>query len=184
MALQDTLKGLKQEAEKAKELKQEIPKEIDKWKSAVDQLLSDISQWLSSYEEQHLLTIEKGILQISENFPEGIPNEQYNISKINLKTQVLTIAIEPMARFIFGARGRVDMFVRGKEERRVTLLRTTSPEENKEKWVIFFPIKKETFLGRLSPPTLPNNRVYEPLDKERFEKAVDYLLSNKNMVGR
>jgi len=165
MALEDTLKKLKDAEEQDKQWEKNLPAQIVAWEQAISKLLDKIEGWLDGYQQAGLLTFDRGKVSISEKVM-GVTVKDHLLERLILNTST-PITIVPVGMFIFGARGRVDMFVRGRpmEPQRVILLRKTKPEETEESWVISIPDKT-------------GQRQYIALKKDSFEKALDFLLSN------
>ncbi|HEY4330028.1 MAG TPA: hypothetical protein VGN88_09850 [Phycisphaerae bacterium] len=71
-----------------------------KWKAALTQLIDDIAQW----SEAHNWTAERHVVELNED---GLG--AYKAPMIRIRKGRRTLTIQPLARFISGGDGRVDI---------------------------------------------------------------------------
>ena len=89
---------------------------------------------------------------------------QYSIDVLDLSIRGRTITFSPVARYVFGSAGRVDLFARGGLATRYLLLRTVDDATGKDRWGI---VSEE---GLRFPGALPE------LSRPTLEDAIQKLL--------
>lgn len=98
---------------------------ITEWQSLVDELLHDVESWVLTEhgEEWHINLSAKTIEEESLG--------RYEISMMEINTTDGRLFVEPVARDVIGARGRIDLYA-WPSLFRVMLLRRSQSEE----WVV------------------------------------------------
>lgn len=74
------------------------------WLKIINRLFSKVQQWTSEAEQQGLITVTKGDVEIKED-----SLGTYRAPVLTLSTGVKTLKIRPVGRTIIGANGRVDI---------------------------------------------------------------------------
>jgi len=135
--------------------------------------MTQIHEYLSEYEQDGSLSINLHRIRVNE---EDIAT--YEIATMDSKVGPILILIRPIARFVSGAEGRVDIHRRGRpfEDYRVMLLHMRlEGQAYPPTWCIQFPLE---IASRLEPlhPAIPGTRRVTPLNKGTFEQAIEFLL--------
>ncbi len=173
MPLRDALRDLAEQQRREAQAGSNRPAQIAEWKETVDTLMSRIREYLSEYEQDGSLSINTHRVRVVE---EDIAT--YEIAAMDIKAGPVLILIRPIARFVSGAEGRVDIHRRGRpfEEYRVMLLhmRLDGPADQ-PLWCVQFPLEISSRLDPLRP-AIPGTRRVTPLDKGALELAIEFLL--------
>jgi hypothetical protein len=160
MSLRETL--LKME-EGGKPSKQEIDTQLKEWREvAIPGLYQNIKDMLSDL-------IADGLISVSPPRIERRTEEltgPYDIEVMDLAMRGRTITVNPVGLFTAGAIGRVELFARGRLDRRYLLLRLKDNSSGKDRWVIF--LEKDG-------PSFPLTNLPE-LSRENLEDVIEKLL--------
>jgi hypothetical protein len=173
MSLRDTLRELREQQQREARGGMDRPAQIAEWKETVDQLMTEIRGYLSEYEQDGSLSINLHRIRLNE---EDLGS--YEIAAMDIKAGPILILVRPIARFVSGAEGRVDMHRQGRpgEEHRVMFfhMRLSGPAYPPI-WCIQFPAE---IARRLDPvrPEITGTRRVAPLDKVGLELAIEFLL--------
>jgi hypothetical protein len=171
MPLRETLRDLRKQQQRAAQDAPNRRAQIAEWKGTVDALMVQIREYLSEYEQDGSLLIDLHRIRVIE---EDIAT--YETTAIDIRAGSITILIRPIARFVSGAEGRVDIHRRGRpfEENRVMLLRMRpSGASSMPTWFIDLPPDSRR---AVLYPNRDLTRQLVPLSKEELERAVDILL--------
>lgn len=142
---------------------------LNGWGQSVNWLSKAISDWVKPYEAEGLITSEIAKFRIKED-----PFGEYIFNIIQLRAGNHTILFQPIARFVSGSTGRVDMYVegRGGPDERYRLLRKSRDGEE-ERWGIIKPQQHMSTLDRALGIGVDS---YTVLGQETFEDALNVLL--------
>jgi len=179
MALKDTLAKLRQQSEQADQWEGDKPKLIEAWRQDVVKLFEEIRGYLYEYQVDNSMSFTNGEINISEE-----TLGQYRISTMLISTSSAVIVVDPIARAVFGATGRVDMYRKGRvgEADRIMLLRMQMSQiDQSSQWVIARPPEtgtpRTTQLGSYNGPWGASR--FAVLTKETLEISIEFLLSNR-----
>lgn len=171
MPLRDTLNRLR---EKEQQEQLDRPALIAEWQGAVEDLLAQIRNDLSEYEQDSSISIRLRRIRLNE---ESLGS--YEISAMDIQAGRVLVLIQPVGRIVIGAEGRVDIHRQGRpsEEHRVMLLRIRpSGATSTPHWFINLP---QSTVSKRSQfyTTMSQTRKIEPFSKHELERAIDMLLS-------
>ena len=144
-ALREFLKQKQLEEQDLKKSKKDI---VNDWQERVSQLLSLFEKWLEPMVKENLVAIERNTIEMTED-----PLGTYEIKVMDVTAGSARVNIVPIARYVVGASGRVDL-VRGHNK---TMLILT--EDNK--WVFAY---------------RDDGLQTEPLTEDSFSEAMMELL--------
>lgn len=129
--------------------------ERDWWLDQLRELHAKIRSWLSALVAQGLVTIQDAPMRLSE---EHIGVYAANALVLTFTNQA--IVLEPKGTIIVGARGRIDVFLRGSRGSQVVMLLLSGPKECPQ-WTIW-------------PERDP--RSHQKLDESTFKELLNSLL--------
>jgi hypothetical protein len=121
----------------------------DKWMGTIHSLFETIREWIKKAEDEGLVSVYRHNVQLSEK-----NIGRYTVDKLELLVLDRQIIIEPIARFIDGCDGRVDIF-HGHEAFKLLYI------ENKDEW--FIEDKK-------------NPGIQRPLDRDSFVEILQSIV--------
>lgn len=160
MSLRETLQKM-EETDKAS--KQVIGAKLKEWREvAVPGLYRSVKEMLSDL-------IADGLVAAPPPRTERRTEEltgPYEIEVMDLAIRGRTITFNPVALFVMGAMGRVELFARGRLDRRYILLRLKDDSSGKDRWFI---VSEKNGL-RLPLMSLPE------LSRETLEDVIEKLL--------
>jgi hypothetical protein len=161
MALRETVRAIKLHGEADAAFEARRPHIIAEWQDQIARLYRTIRGWLSDLEQD-------GSIQFTEE-PVEIREEAlgaYTVHAMNIEAGPVSVRLQPAARIIVGAVGRIDMFRAGRSasDERVLLLRVRSDQG--EDWAMRLPLASGA-----------GPRDLRPLDQTTFEAALDGLLT-------
>lgn len=161
MALRDTLKAASAGEADDERFEAEKPELIERWQASIISLHGQISNWLAEFVLDGALDIEVEEIELREDLLDS-----YLVQVMTLRAGKRVVRIQPIARIIIGAVGRVDMYRQGfaNSNDRYRLIRTVDNTEGS--WHIRMPFEA----GREPAELLPATR-------ETFEAALDKLMS-------
>jgi hypothetical protein len=157
MSLRETL--LKME-ETEKPSKQEIDAQLKEWREvAIRGLYQSIKEMLSDL-------IADGLISVNPPRTERRTEEltgPYDIEVMDLAIRGRTITVNPVGLFTAGAIGRVELFARGRLDRRYILLRLKD-NSGKDRWFIFREGKGPSF-PLIDLPELSRENLEDVIEK-------------------
>ena len=160
MSLRETLLKM---AETAEPSKQEIDAQLTEWREvAIPGLYQSIKATLSNL-------IAEGLISVNPPRTEHRTEEltgPYEIEVMDLAIHGRTITVNPVGLFTIGAIGRVELFARGRLDRRYILLRLKDNSSGKDRWFIFL---------ERNGPRFPLTDLPE-LSRENLEGVIEKLL--------
>lgn len=160
MSLRKTLQKM-EETEKAS--KQVIDAKLKEWRELViPGLYRSVKEMLSDLISDGLVTVNP---PRTERRTEELTGP-YDIEVMDLAIRGRTITLNPVALFVIGAMGRVELFARGRLDRRYILLRLKDDYSGKDRWFIF---------PERDGPKLPLMNLPE-LSRETLENMIEKLL--------
>jgi hypothetical protein len=164
MTLRDTLENLKNQDEQQKKMRENRPKVINEWKSAVSNLYEEITKYLSEY-RGFGIGFKKEPVTVQD-----LDEELYEIDEFIINAPGRTLVISPGKGYPIGARGRLDIHLLGRSDN-FPIIWTLAQENKPSLWIIS------------SPPATLNDRklkfgtnYFMPLDKESIESAIEFFL--------
>lgn len=148
MSLRETLQKM-EETEKVSKL--EIRAKLKEWREvAIPRLYQTVKTMLSDLIADGLVGVNS---PRTERRTEDLTGP-YDIAVMDLAIRGRTITLNPVALFTIGANGRVELFARGRLDRRYILLRLED-ESGKDRWFSFpesegpkFPLTSNPELSR------------------------------------
>ena len=142
---------------------------LNAWGNSVATLSRNIAEWVRPYEDDGLISTEIVPFLIKEE-----PFGEYTFSIIQLRAGNHKIVLQPIARFVSGSTGRVDMYLegRGGADERYRLLRKSQDGEE-ERWGIIKPLQNMNTLDKLAGVGVSSFTVLGP---QSFEEALNVLL--------
>lgn len=180
MALKDTLANLQHQEEEKVQGQKDKPKLISEWQKEVADLFEEIQAYLVEYKNDGTMSFSEADVQRSEEML-----GTYSIKEMRIVAGPVTIMATPVARMIFGARGRVDLYRQGyvAEQDRLLILRgQKSQTDPTPQWLITLPPNIGTpIAGSAKGPRMgraagPQDRQRVSLSKETLEQCLDFLL--------
>jgi hypothetical protein len=164
MALRDTLKKME---ETEKDSAVIVQTKLKQWRQeAIPELFKRIQALL-------LDLIKDGLITVGPKRTESRTEEKtgpYNVEVLDLVIRGRTITFSPLALFVFGSDGRVDLFTRGRLDQRYLLLRTRDDTKAKDIWGIVSEKERQESRRRALPQGIPE------LSRSTLEDAVEKLL--------
>lgn len=142
---------------------------LSAWERSISQLCRLVAEWVLPYEKDGLISSVVTPFNVKEE-----PFGEYVVHSLVLQAGNAKILLRPVARFVSGATGRVDMFTQGRGglDERYRLLRKSYDDEE-DRWAIIKPLNKQTALDKL---TAGGSSSYTILGKDSFEHALNDLL--------
>jgi hypothetical protein len=160
MSLRETLQKM-EETERAS--KPVIDAKLKEWREvAIPGLYGSVKEMLSDLIADGLVTINP---PRTERRTEELTGP-YEIEVMDLAIRGRTITLNPVGLFTIGAMGRVELFARGRLDRRYILLRLKDDSSGKDRWFIF---------PERNGPRLPLTSLPE-LSRETLEDVIEKLL--------
>jgi hypothetical protein len=127
----------------------------EEWIAAVNSLYDTVEGWFSGLREQGLMAIERKPTCVYEEYL-----GDYAIDSLEIGMADKKVILEPVGRNVIGARGRIDLYLRGFKADRLLLLRLEDVEGQ---------IRWEMWKGKLSG-------FRKPFAKETFEQLLEEWL--------
>ena len=160
MGLRETVRDIRQRAGVDAAFEARKPQIIADWRGQIEQLNDMIRRWLSDLEQNGSIQFTMEPVEIRE---EALGS--YTVQAMTIQAGPAVVRLQPAARMIIGAVGRVDMFRQGRSARdeRVLLLRVKSDQG--EDWAL-----------RMPSASGADPRDLLPLTQSTFEEALDSLL--------
>jgi len=78
------------------------------WIAAVDKLYHDIEDWFGEYLQKDYMKVVRTPIRLQEEYL-----GEYDIDMLEIVIGETIVSLEPVARLVIGARGRIDVFPRG-----------------------------------------------------------------------
>ncbi|SFU72564.1 hypothetical protein SAMN02799631_01990 [Methylobacterium sp. 174MFSha1.1] len=160
MALRDTLRAASAQAVRDVRVDDDRVNLIARWQASVIAVEDEIARWLAEFVREDSLAIELQDVEIDED-----SLGPYTVQAMTLRAGTRVVRLQPIARVVVGAAGRIDMYRQGllHQAIRYTLIRTIDDAQGG--WC-------------LRPPPEPGQTApnLEPLTRDRFEAALDALL--------
>ena len=161
MALRDTLKAMSDQEKAAAEFEARKPQIMVDWKASLEWLLTEIEGWLYEYVEAgHMTLLRRAFTLREEHFG------AYMVDGLDVRAGGAVVTVQPIARFVIGSPGRVDLFRQGYtgDDERYFMLRLG--DERPDTWGLRNPKRDiRRVVGEIGP-----------LTRATFEGAVDNLL--------
>jgi hypothetical protein len=128
MSLRETLQEMQRAEQGSAQETQELLRE---WRqSAIPNLYKRVEELLADLIQDHLVEIERHTEPRREEL-----TGPYEIEVLDLKVGGKTLSLRPAARFVVGAKGRVDLVTRGRLDPVYFLLRDRGTE-GQDQWAI------------------------------------------------
>lgn len=174
MALGDTINGLL-ERQRIQAAAPEVKSDLRAtWMRDVDGVMDVVRATLAIYVKAGQASVTSELIEVREDMLGA-----YSAQRLVIGIAGTNVIVEPVARFVFGATGRIDLYRehRSSEDDRLFILRPMGPaDERSAPWLI------ET---RATPPSEPSaapfvmrgSRRYLPFNGASIESAVDHLLT-------
>jgi hypothetical protein len=157
MSLRETLLKMKETEEASK---QDIPAKLKEWREvAIPGLYQSVREMLSDL-------IIDGLVTVNPSHTESRTEEltgPYEITVMDLAIRGRTITLSPVALFVIGAMGRVELFARGRLDLRYILLRLKD-NSGKDRWFIFSE-RNGPRLPLMSLPELSRETLQDMIEK-------------------
>ena len=136
MALRDTLR---KQMENAEEDQRRAQQRVLNWQNAVKALYTEVGIWFDEYVHDGLLKITKEDVLRNEEL-----SGPYNIVQFYLEFSTFRAQFIPVATYIFGAQGRVDLAIPGYRAAAAVLLLPSI--DHPKQWTFSEPGQKERFV--------------------------------------
>jgi len=159
MSLRQKLKEIER-ANKATQV--DVRRLVNEWVAAVHELYERVAHDLGDLIQDQVINVIRQPVTRSEE-----RTGPYQIYELNLHVAGKTIAFNPVALFVVGANGRVDLFAKGRLDTRYHLLRLKGPHGGSDRWFI----TRADTLRKLPLPKLPE------LSRKNLEDAIETLVS-------
>jgi hypothetical protein len=119
MSLNDTLAKLKQQEMERIQWEAERPGRLKQWQEAVANLLKEIRDHLAEYEAAGALSFSVSEVELSDD-----DFGKHSVATMSIIAPSATVVIAPTGQAIMGYSGCVDMVREGRQQNRVSILRT------------------------------------------------------------
>jgi hypothetical protein len=157
MSLRETLQKM-EETQRAS--KQEIDAKLREWREvAIPGLYRKVRKMLADLIADGLVTINPSRIERRTEELTG----PYDIEVMDLAIRGRTITLNPVGLFTIGAMGRVELFARGRLDRRYILLRLKD-DSGKDRWFIF-PERSGPKFPLTSNPELSHKTLEDMIEK-------------------
>lgn len=98
------------------------------WQSEILKIFDETKLWLKSYIESGLIHVEESEILIREEFLGA-----YKVKQLEFEFGDFQLVFEPVGRNTYGAKGRIDLYLRGSKSDKYVLVLLDS-DESKLKW--------------------------------------------------
>ncbi|MDZ3993549.1 hypothetical protein [Pseudomonas sp. Teo4] len=146
---EELAKAMQAKQTQAVDQEQQVKTSIARWITDVQELLLDIERWIDPLAKAGL-KVTRQMTHKSES-PLDKP-VSYNIERIQLQFNGKTITFDPMARFIFGGKGRIDIRA---DKQELILIRSAS-DDTEDQWGIW----SKPVRGAVRPDVIPFDEDY------------------------
>lgn len=165
MSLRETLEQM---GRSDKETAQKVRETLKQWREvAIPGLFEQVKEMLSDLIVDGLITVAPLRAEPRSEQLTG----PYSIDVLDLGIRGRTITFSPVARYVVGSAGRVDLFARGGLGARYLLLRAVDDATGKDHWgIVSEKERQESKKGPRFPGRLPE------LSRSTLENAIQNLL--------